>query len=411
MFYKSELKLLRETFRKCHIQTLVITDTDAADYKIDMGLTRLLGIEDKFHDYFKKILYDLSRNTVYRFSDSFFRNYIFLLLPDTSEKVYLAIGPYLSKTYSRNEIFEISEKLGASMQLVSPLVNYYGSLPVISDADSLFVLLDSFLESIWNGPENWTVTDIGRGWSETPVMVRSEYTAGTPEQTAWNMQLLEDRYAFENELMQAVTNGQFHKTELMLSKITATNFEKRLSDPLRELKNYSIIMNTLLRKAAESGGVHPIHLDMISSEFAKKIERLSTTQSAESLMVEMFRSYCRLVKNHSSKKYSPMIQKIVTVVDYDISANLTLNTLADMLNINASYLSSRFKKEMGMTLTEYVHERRIGQAKYLLKTTNLQIQTVAQYCGILDLHYFSKLFKKHTGQTPKEFREEANSQI
>ena len=40
----------------------------------------------------------------------------------------------------------------------------------------------------------------------------------------------------------------------------------------------------------------------------------------------------------------------------------------------------------------------------LLRTTKLQIQTIAQHCGIMDVHYFSRIFKKVTGQTPKEYR-------
>ena len=45
-------------------------------------------------------------------------------------------------------------------------------------------------------------------------------------------------------------------------------------------------------------------------------------------------------------------------------------------------------------------------AQELLKTTNLQIQTIAQYCGIVDVHYFTRLFKKTTGVSPKQYREE-----
>ena len=50
----------------------------------------------------------------------------------------------------------------------------------------------------------------------------------------------------------------------------------------------------------------------------------------------------------------------------------------------------------------------MNYAEYLLSSTSLQIQTVALHCGILDVHYFTKLFKKHTGKTPTEFRLKKN---
>ena len=164
-------------------------------------------------------------------------------------------------------------------------------------------------------------------------------------------------------------------------------------------------MNTLSRKAAERGGVHPIYLDKVSSEFAHKIERLSSVSLGPSLMREMFRTYCRLVRKHSMKNYSAPIQKAIALIDADLTADLSLHALATAQNISDGYLSSLFRRETGQTLTQFVNERRMKAASRLLTTTKLQIQTVAQHCGIVDVHYFSRLFKKHTGMTPLEYRE------
>ena len=107
------------------------------------------------------------------------------------------------------------------------------------------------------------------------------------------------------------------------------------------------------------------------------------------------------------KSYSPIIQKTITIIDSDLSSNLTLSSLAEVLNVSGGYLSTVFKKETGKTVTEYIRDSRMKHASYLLGSTHLQIQTVALHCGIMDVQYFSKLFKKHTGKTPKEYRESA----
>lgn len=57
---------------------------------------------------------------------------------------------------------------------------------------------------------------------------------------------------------------------------------------------------------------------------------------------------------------------------------------------------------MGTTLTGYVSKRRVNHAMFLLETTSLQIQTIAQQCGIPDVNYFTRTFKKYAGVTPKE---------
>ena len=169
--------------------------------------------------------------------------------------------------------------------------------------------------------------------------------------------------------------------------------------------NYCIILNTLLRKAAEQGGVHPLNLDRISSDFARRIEQVISQDAISPLYADMFHSYCRLVRKSSLKDYSPPVQRAIVLIEADLGGSLNLRTLAHSLNISSGYLSSLFKKETGKTLTDYVIFRRMEQARFLLSRTKLQVQTVAQHCGIQDVQYFSKLFKKETGMTPKEFRQ------
>ena len=69
-----------------------------------------------------------------------------------------------------------------------------------------------------------------------------------------------------------------------------------------------------------------------------------------------------------------------------------------------SYFTKVFKKETGQTLTEYVTGKRIEHAIFLLNCTNMQIQTIAQYCGIPDICYFTKIFKKIVGKSPSEYK-------
>ncbi len=224
--------------------------------------------------------------------------------------------------------------------------------------------------------------------------------------TEESLKSLEQRYERENIFIKAVSQGNIKKCEEMLS---ASDYifltEKRTDDALRNLKNYSIIFNTLLRKAAEHGKVHPYYIDKISSDFAVKIENLTSVADGKRLHYNMIHTYCSLVRRHSSKEYSPIIQKLTTRIDADLTADLSLHTQADELGVNASYLSSLFKKEIKTTYTDYVNKKRMEYAAQLLVSTNEQIQHIAQQCGILDLNYFSKVFKKYAGITPIKYRE------
>jgi YesN/AraC family two-component response regulator len=286
--------------------------------------------------------------------------------------------------------------------------NYYSGLPLVGDEGQLISLVDTFGEFIWNGSSNYRFAEFELetnfdNFTATGIINKS---LSEHDGLTWNTKLVEARYDFENEFLFAVTQGNYPKAKHLMSQLNSIQIDQRNSDPIRNIKNYAIVINTLFRKAVERGGVHPIHIDSVSGEFAKKIELRSTVDDIYKLIFEMVKVYCQLVNKYSVRDYSPTVQKVVVMIESNLSSDLTLSELASTLNINASYLSTVFKKETGKTITAYVNEKRIELAQELLKTTNLQIQTIAQYCGIIDVHYFTRLFKKTTGLSPKQFREE-----
>lgn len=131
------------------------------------------------------------------------------------------------------------------------------------------------------------------------MLPRSVTFEGDPvlmEKTLLTMEEMEKRYAFENELIRAVSLGLTHKAEAMYSNFSQLAFKQRVSDPLRSLKNHCIIMNTVMRKAAEQGSVHPLYLDRVSADFSQKIELAPSSSAVYKLVKGMPSTYCRLVK-------------------------------------------------------------------------------------------------------------------
>jgi len=83
---------------------------------------------------------------------------------------------------------------------------------------------------------------------------------------------------------------------------------------------------------------------------------------------------------------------------------ITLEEIANKLNITPEYLGAQFHKEMGVTFSSYIKEYRIKKAKMLLIGSNLKVSEVAEKLGYYDAKYFSRVFKESTGQLPVEYR-------
>ena len=107
----------------------------------------------------------------------------------------------------------------------------------------------------------------------------------------------------------------------------------------------------------------------------------------------------------SSTQCRSLLKQAVAYIDSHFAEEaLSLNQVAREVNISANYLSAVFSQEMGATFTEYVTGKRMDRAKELLRTTDKRSGEVAAAVGYRDPHYFSFLFKKTQGCTPRDYR-------
>lgn len=405
MYYEKELHFFLKTLNRMHLQSLWIDADTIPCERLSFRLYHFYRRENAINEVFRCPNHWAKENTVYRLTDEFLCNYIYFLLPETSVPTAVLVGPYLSFHKSKKLLLEEAEHFGIPTSSFSKLESCYSEIPVFTDDTHIFTMIHVLGETIWGKNNAYEIIDMNQDFTGVPGAYSDTSDTDTPKDLLLRMRALESRYSYENELMDLISLGLSRRAELMLRGFSTHAVEQRTADPVRNIKNYAIVSNTLMRKAAERGGVHPVYLDRTSSAFARRVETIIDFSDGAALMQDMVHAYCRLVRKHSANQYSPFIQKTVAYIDSNLAGDLSLHTLAALHNLNASYLSTLFHKETGKTITDYVTARRMDSAGKLLRTTQLQVQTIAQHCGISDSNYFSKLFKKHYGITPLQFRE------
>ncbi|SFK80888.1 two-component system, response regulator YesN [Paenibacillus sp. 1_12] len=109
-------------------------------------------------------------------------------------------------------------------------------------------------------------------------------------------------------------------------------------------------------------------------------------------------------KEHVVYDRKPKLLQIDQYIAEHITDNISLVDIADYLFLNPSYLSRYFKQETGMNLTDYVHRYKMKIACHMLKNHHENIELVAFKLGYLERTYFSKVFKKYVGVSPKDYR-------
>lgn len=102
------------------------------------------------------------------------------------------------------------------------------------------------------------------------------------------------------------------------------------------------------------------------------------------------------------------IRRVLEIVEQEYMKDISLEQIADRVQLSPSYLSFYFKKETGRNFIKYLTVYRLEKAKELLRTTDIKVITISEMVGYLNSSYFCLLFKNYTGQTPARFREEVS---
>ena len=368
MEYHLQLSFLRDLLKNMNISSCVLeTPGHRIPPEIDLFLRADLFGLSNYADFLQNSMSEAKDHTVYRFYDEYDCNYIFLRLPEPDS--YFFIGPYLLTLPTEQRIKQKAASLSLTEEQTDRMHLYYSSLPLIDDENWLITMANTFATHLWGSPEQYVMEYVDYAIPDRYEPIPCSSSPGQSDIHTFDLSALETHYANENKLMDAVRKGKLHLVTAAAATVFNNGAEQRLNDSLRDRKNYLIILKTLLRKSAEYGGVHPIHVHRLSSHYAGLIENTRTIKQSLSLQEDMIRDFCQLVKHHSLSKYSYYVGQSITMIQYDLTAELKLKTIAEKLNVNSSYLSTLFHKEVGCTLTEYINKQRIERSVHLLQLT------------------------------------------
>ncbi len=317
----------------------------------------------------------------------------------------MILGPFLVFDPSSIMIKEVMASLGISLTLQGTLREYYRSLTILDSyeikarSDVMYALLQNSCHDL-NASYEITV-------SNDPS---ADYTLLQPTQIKENkelyLDLVERRYANETEMLSAVEQGKVNSA-LYYLKEQSKLYSPGLRIPgnqIRAYRNSTITFNTLLRKAVENGGVHPIYADELSNKFSSQIEKISSIDEVHPLHVQMLIEYCDLVIHLASKQASPFVASVIEYVRLNLDGDVSLEQISKAVAASPSKISRTFKNEMGIGLSDYINQKRVDLAVSLIRDTQLSMTEIAYKVGFNDANYFSKVFRKFTGESPASCR-------
>lgn len=218
-------------------------------------------------------------------------------------------------------------------------------------------------------------------------------------------------HKFREKLMHAIQYGDinlikgYKETVKNILDEDIVDILKRVpGDQVRSFKNFLLSHNTLYGYAAEKGGVSPVKSHYITEKYAIMIEHTNSIDKLRVIHDNILDECVKAVRNARKIEFTSLSQKIINYIELYFSEEISVEKIAGHIHVHPSHLMRTFKKEMGTTITTYINNRRIEEAKELLTRSNLLITDISIMVGFSDPQYFSKVFKKLVSMTPKEYR-------
>ncbi len=214
-------------------------------------------------------------------------------------------------------------------------------------------------------------------------------------------------YSFEVDMLRFVTNGDMDGLLGYFKRHSYGHAGKVAPTYIRQIKNLFITSATLVSRAAISGGLPPEEALSLSDRYIQHSEQYINPEQVMNLQYHMVIDYTSLVAEiHNGARNDKFLRSVKTYIREHLLSDLSVDQMAKDLYVSRSYLSTKFKNETGMTLSSYIQEQQIARAKDYLKNSDKSILEIATYLGFSSQGYFQNVFKKQTGMTPKQYREQ-----
>lgn len=211
-------------------------------------------------------------------------------------------------------------------------------------------------------------------------------------------------YFLEREMLDMIKKGDNKNARRLLIETNKQQRAHLAKDPVRSLKNSIICSCTLYARAAIEAGSLPEEAFTLSDTFINAIESVNTKDELTRLESDMLEDFCNMVNDVNDSKYSSIVLRTINNANLKLTEKATLKDLADKVFVHPNYLSSLFKKEVGISLFDYILKRKVEESVFFIKYTDMPLSGIAEKFQFCSQSYYIKTFRRYLGVTPNWYR-------
>lgn len=175
---------------------------------------------------------------------------------------------------------------------------------------------------------------------------------------------------------------------------------------ITNIRYHFVVTAAMITRYCINGGLEPEQAYRLSDFYILKMDSCKSIQQIAELhdiMVKDFTGKMTLLKKSSI--ISKPVMQCVNYIYSHIKERITIQDLADYTGLSSSYLSRVFKRNLGVSISDYVREQKIEKATHLLRYSDKSVIDIANYLSFSSQSHFIQIFESYTGLTPKKYRD------
>ncbi len=177
-------------------------------------------------------------------------------------------------------------------------------------------------------------------------------------------------------------------------------------NPLQNRKFHFVILAAMIARFCVEAGLERETAYSMSDIFIQKADLCTTVPQIDTLQATMIQEYTLSMRNNQKKNvYSRPIVKCIDYIYDNLNQKLKVQNIAAYLNINPSYLSRLFSREVGMSLSAYIKDKRLDAAAQMLQYSDYSITDISEHFNFSSQSHFTAAFQEKYGITPKRYRD------
>ena len=212
----------------------------------------------------------------------------------------------------------------------------------------------------------------------------------------------------ERAMLQMVRNGDInYHSVIQRSMNLSPGVPVQGADPLRQMKTSIVVFTTLVSRAAMEGGLSPEVAYALGDSYLQSVEDCRDSGELSALAGAMYHDFIyRVHHQRSNPTCSHAIQKCCDYIELSLDRRIRVADLAALVGYTEYYLTEKFKKETGLSISLYIRYAKIERAKVLLESTELSVREISERLAFNTVNYFIQCFRDTTGCTPAQYRKQ-----